>query len=222
MSEYLDAENKRLGDLTDDLLIERQDTLGQDLYRVPSPVISPDVRPGDYPGMTGENVPKFGTHVQSVYDIRPINAHDFIVRTVLSGSGEGGTSTRMLLAKMPAGYVGVLREISWRLLDVDGNPRPLYPLTGTSDINVSIGVEKTSDLFQLTDNVFDGDPLTSAVFTLSGSADKQKTHLIIPEFAFMTVLFSGLMNGTDLIEVECYGNILLNRGYPAAWEIGSD
>ena len=155
-------------------------------------------------GVSGRDLPKLNSGVQSVYDIRPINAKDFIVSGIADANGFDFT--------VPQGYTAVLREFSYQLGTWTLATRAFLPNNGTYFDTIAFTINGIdSGLFL---------PITTngAVFYPPGISDK-KIHIIAE--AGSIINFSFFVLGAFQVAVLLYGQLLLNSGLPKAYEIGS-
>lgn len=209
-----ELEAQRLGELPDDILLERPDVTADDLYRpvTVATTAAPDVAPSDYPGVTGLNVPKFGTLVQSVFDTRPINGYDFYDgdrQTVLVDPCTLTVIPMSLFGfRVPQGYVAVVRRII------------LSNVIGIPAVDIVTGILGTMNMSVLLSNV--AVPGMSNVLVLGMDAIYD-THIIADENQIIDVVLSDFGAAATSVTITglLYGNLLLKRGLPPTFEVGS-
>ncbi len=193
-----------LGDLTDDILAERGDFGAEELYRPTSPRYAPDVQTppqmlsGQVVGQTQQNYP---LHVASVFETLPFNARDFIISDLMADSPgfAPGTGVLILETTVPAGYIAVLKNV-----------RFLPKTIGKQTFEVSVLIDGTPDPYfsNFKGDIFYGENIPCNIIANSGSKiTLQITQSLDADYSEIDGAMSGFL--------------LLSRGYPSNYEIGS-
>ena len=167
-------------------------------------------------GGSGLNLPGVDSGVMSVYDVRPINARDFIAASIV-GDLVAGAQTFFMDVRVPQGYVMVVKEFSYQI----GTRSGAGIFTPESDIQVTqvkFFVDGIEAPYQLPVESGSG-----AVFTyrLDNGQDRQKTFILaLPNslVRFQAVYVGAL---SDAMYAALYGQLLLYRGMPLQFETGS-
>ncbi len=203
------------GDLPDDVKVERTENQPDDLYQPVTADYSrqapaPDVHSPSYPGMTGLNVPKFGTTVQSTYDTRPVNGTDFIFgdRDTLTDTCQPSLSLTLFDYSVPSGYIGVLRDITLTNFVGAYTSGPFVdPMTMTLKVNGISQLGMTDVVVLQMDFRYD-------FHVVADERSVVSLHLNLgsPHDTGITIGVFGLL----------HGQLLLKRGFPVPFEIGSD
>lgn len=199
---------------------ENRETQSQD-WQISAP--GRDVAGGVLPGgNSGVGVPGYPVEVVSTYPILPLNATEFDAFTadpvdLLVPGSSGLAGVAQITYMPPAGYVSVLRKISW---NVD-QPKRYFFLKGNMGI---------ATLFI---NGIANDAMRNVIIADSGEFD---VHIIIPLNSTVTIKFDfsanyGTVAGTifgagsnkfvSRCHMRIYGHQLFSRGLPSNFEVGS-
>lgn len=205
--------SKPLGSLPDSLIRERRDLPNPDLYAPAEPSrAAPDVRyaPGNDGGMLGIDLPKIPTDVTSTFDTRPINGTDAWIsdRQSVTGTAYGTPVMTLFSYIVPKGYVFVVREFVIEAMTGAqfGTQVSGLPNWGPASLRFN-GISQ----------------LGFSEVNIPTVPTQYKLHAIADEGMIVTVtwaIVAGIANTVSVLGL-LYGNLLLKRGYPLPYEIGS-
>lgn len=208
MGEFLGRE-RGLGDLTDDILAERERIEQNMLYAPSSPSPynippAPVQQPGDE---TGRDIVPYGIKTQSVFDSRPINATDFNVKTRALLAPYQGEAT-VLFAKAvftpPNGFIAILRNIEFSLLSSAGTP--FIPVSALNGVTLQVKINGIVQPYFVDDIAYD-------------TYEKIDSFVVVPQNSELEVNviydWATDLTGPSFGLVHLYGNVIMDTGLPA-------
>lgn len=198
---------EQLGEISDDLLKEHGDNFppGRTYYPGEPPAdIASSAPLGDAPTVLGDRTR--GASVRSTFDTRPINGTDFYYSETQEVTPLGESAvTATFTYTVPKSYIAVLRAFEFSQ----------YPFVFDEDkfIDVSILVNGISQLGH-------------SGIEFQQDAGKQPTHIIAPELSKLAIRLiypaSYSLNLSLSVWVHLYGNLILTKNQPAAFEVGNE
>ncbi len=241
--EFEDRENEALGELPTSVQTERREFSQADADKVPVQIppdfaigqqgsnasIPPDIQKQADALQKGQGQfgsPVIPASVISIYDARPINARDWM-RTdwegVIAANGQPANLDAELVYTIPEGFTGVWRGFRFKPAIIaafnDGEKRAGLEFDAvrvTCFINNTVVPDYDGlKLGQVSDFRFD-------TFVLGNSGQEFKIQIV-----YSSDIADRMSNGATgsgsptAILMEMYGNNLLTRGLPKAFEISS-
>lgn len=221
MSDYEDNQGHEfqeegLGELPDDLLKERGELeyFKKKAYKdIPPDIkyqgkVKEDTRSGELGSITQ------GTHVTSTYNSRPINNQEFFVST--NGFVDSCTDEDVVIQyEIPQSRVAVFRSVRWQFLSTDGFTTyvPYFnPLVTKASIRITVNGAPVENVTQ------------NGIDSLQGVGhDWQEIFFVAPAGSLVKVIgIHSFCNGQSwYCHAELRGQLLLSRGLPDNYEIGS-